>query len=315
MKKTKSFNYLTFICILSMLLCISVTAFSDAPASVTVVDDLGREVTVPCRPQRVAALIGSFADIWSLAGGLESLTAAANDTWTSFDLPLGEDVINLGAVRDLDLERLIASEPDLILASISTALDVELLPVFEELGYPALYFEVSTFEEYLHMLDLCTRITGERENFIRYGSDVQEKVDSAIAMQNGSEPSALYIRASSGSFTVKGSDGNVLGEMLKDLGCRNIADQNNSLLDDLSLEVILVEDPDYIFIVYQAADPTQAQTLLEESLLSNPAWAGLRAVQNGNVYVLENTLFNLKPNDHWGIAYEKLARILYSDAE
>ena len=315
MKKTKSFNYLTFICILSMLLCISVTAFSDAPASVTVVDDLGREVTVPCHPQRVAALIGSFADIWSLAGGLESLTAAANDTWTSFDLPLGEDVINLGAVRDLDLERLIASEPDLILASISTALDVELLPVFEELGYPALYFEVSTFEEYLHMLDLCTRITGERENFIRYGSDVQEKVDSAIAMQNGSEPSALYIRASSGSFTVKGSDGNVLGEMLKDLGCRNIADQNNSLLDDLSLEVILVEDPDYIFIVYQAADPTQAQTLLEESLLSNPAWAGLRAVQNGNVYVLENTLFNLKPNDHWGIAYEKLARILYSDAE
>ncbi|MBQ9662579.1 MAG: ABC transporter substrate-binding protein [Oscillospiraceae bacterium] len=315
MKKKTAFGFLAFICVCSKLLVIGAAASAEEPASVTVVDDLGREVIAPYRPQRVAALLGSFADIWTLADGPDSLVAAAEDTWTSFDLDLGEDVVNLGPVRSFDLEKLIASEPDLILASSVQALDLELLPTFEELGYPVVYFDVSGFAEYLHMLEVCTQITGAQDRYTRYGSDVVAQVDAAIALQDGSAPSVLYIRASSGSFSVKGSEGNVLGEMLAALGCRNIADGDNSLLENLSLEVILEEDPDYIFIVYQAADPTQAQALLEESLLSNPAWSGLRAVQEGRVFVLEHRLYNLKPNAQWGAAYEALARILYGDDE
>ena len=48
-------------------------------------------------PQRVAVLIGSYADIWCLAGGKDTLVAAADDAWTSFDLGLGEDVATWGA--------------------------------------------------------------------------------------------------------------------------------------------------------------------------------------------------------------------------
>ncbi len=281
--------------------------------TVTVTDDLDREVTVKKHPRRVAALIGSFADIWSLAGGTDSIVAAADDTWTSFDLELGDDVVNLGAVKDIQLEALVASEPELIIASTNTSIDVDLLPTFEELGYTVLYFEVDSFEEYLHMLDICTQITGEEENYTRYGTDVQAQVDAAIATQDGSEPSVLYIRASGSSVKVKGSEGNVLGEMLAALGCRNIADDDESLLEDLSLEVILAEDPDYIFMVYQGSDPTDAQNLMEETLLSNPAWATLRAVEEGRCYVMEHRLYNLKPNDQWGTAYEMLAQILYGE--
>ena len=36
--------------------------------TVTFTDDLAREVTVPQNPERVAALIGSFADVWCIAG-------------------------------------------------------------------------------------------------------------------------------------------------------------------------------------------------------------------------------------------------------
>ena len=53
-----------------------------AERTVVFTDDLGRTVEVPYQPQRVAALIGSFADIWCLAGGKDSLAAAADDTWT-----------------------------------------------------------------------------------------------------------------------------------------------------------------------------------------------------------------------------------------
>ena len=45
--------------------------------------------------------------------------------------------------------------------------------------------------------------------------------------------------------------------------------------------------------------------------MENPAWSGLTAVQEGRVYYLDQKLYNLKPNDRWGEAYEKLADILY----
>ena len=286
-----------------------------ASAAVTVTDDLGREVEVPSSPRRVAALIGSFADIWALADGTETLAATASDAWTSFDLDLSEDVVNLGAVKEISLEGLIAAEPDLILASTGTDIDVELMDTFEELGIPALYFHVDSFAEYLHMLDICTKISGKPDNYHRYGADVQAQVDESIALQDGTEPTVLYIRATGSSCKAKGSDGTVLGEMLRDLGCRNIADSDGSLLENLSIEAIIADDPDDIFIVYQGSDPTDAQALLEETLLSNPAWSTLRAVEEGRCYVLEHRLYNLKPNDQWGDAYEQLAHILYGGAE
>ena len=60
---------------------------SSAAQAYTFTDDLGRSVTVDT-PRRVAALIGSFADVWCLAGGKDTLVAAAHDAWTSFELGL-----------------------------------------------------------------------------------------------------------------------------------------------------------------------------------------------------------------------------------
>lgn len=99
--------------------------------------------------------------------------------------------------------------------------------------------------------------------------------------------------------------------MLADLGCVNIADSDESLLEDLSLEAIIAAEPDYIFVVLQGSDPTDAMETLEQTLLQNPAWSELQAVREGRFYTLEHELYNLKPNARWGEAYEKLADILY----
>ena len=284
-----------------------------ADGPVTIVDDLGRSVTVD-HPKRVAVLIGSFADVWCLAGGADSLVAAAHDAWTYFDyLPL-DNVTDLGASKEISLETLIATEPDFIVASCNTQLDLDFMPTFEEMGIPAAYFEVSTFESYLSMLDRCTQITGDTAAYQTNGADVQAQVDEAIARADGSQPSVMYIRVSSSGCKVKNSQDNVLGEMLAALDCVNIADRENSLLEDLSMEVILQEDPDYIFLVYQTADPTVAEAVADETLRSNPAWNSLRAVQEGRCYVMDQTLYNLKPNARWGQAYEQLADILYPAA-
>ena len=103
----------------------------------------------------------------------------------------------------------------------------------------------------------------------------------------------------------------MLGEMLTALGCVNVADQDGALLENLGLEGILAADPDYIFAVLQGTDKAKAQATLEATLLSNPAWSGLRAVKEGRFYTLDPALYNLKPNGRWGQAYEQLADILY----
>ena len=73
-------------------------------------DDLGREVTVE-NPQRVVCITASFADIWCLAGGADTIVATTSSTWKYFDLPLKEDVVDLGDSKNLNLEQLIACEP------------------------------------------------------------------------------------------------------------------------------------------------------------------------------------------------------------
>ena len=140
---------------------------------------------------------------------------------------------------------------------------------------------------------------------------MQSEIDAAVARQDGSAPTVLCIRATGSSCKVKGSEDNVLGEMLAALGCVNIADSDASLLEELSIEAIIAAEPDYIFAVLQGSDPTDAMATLEATLLSNPAWSGLKAVKEGRFHTLEHQLYNLKPNARWGEAYEKLADILY----
>ena len=282
-----------------------------AQEALSFTDDLGRAVTLPARPQRVAALIGSFADIWCLAGGADTLVAAADDTFRKFELPISPDVINLGATKAISLEKLLLAEPELILASSQTALDVELEPVLAQMGLTAAYFEVSTFEDYLRMLSRCTELTGCPENYARYGEQVRAQVEAARARADGSRPTVLYIRATGTSCRVKGSEGSVLGEMLAALDCANIADSEKSLLETLSMEAILAADPEFIFLVEQSADPDDARRMLEKTLFADPAWQTLTAVREGRCFVMDPALYNLKPNARWGEAYEALADILY----
>lgn len=282
-------------------------------SAITFTDDLGRTVSLS-HPKRVACLIGSFADLWCLAGGKDTLVAAAGDTWTGFDLGLSEEVTNLGSVKDPNVELLLQAKPDLIIASGNTSAQVAMQEMLENMGLTVAYFKVSSFSEYRNMLDICTWLTGRSDCYQQYGAALQEQVDAAKESCAGLAPSVLYVRASGSSCRVKGSRGSVLGEMLSDLGCINIADSQDSLLEQLSLEVILEADPDFIFVILQGADPADAQRTLEDTLLSHPAWQSLTAVQEGRFFILDDKLYNLKPNAQWGDAYEQLADLLCAHA-
>lgn len=292
------------------------TAPADSGAACTFTDDLGREVTLEAAPRRVAALTGSYADIWCTAGGRDTLVASASDAWTDFDLGLGEEVANIGGAMGVSVEELLAAAPDLVLASTNIPSNQEMLPALEAAGVDVAFFSVDTFEDYLRMLEICTGLTGSPEAYQTYGEAVAEEIEAAraraaAALEEQGPEKVLYIRAAASVVKPKGSSGTVLGEMLADLGCINIADQDQSLLEDLSMEAILAADPDKILIVLQGADPEPAKAQLEGEVLSNPAWQQLTAVREGRVYYMDKDLYHLKPNARWGEAYDRLVEILY----
>lgn len=273
----------------------------------TFTDDYGRKVTVTSY-SRVATLIGSFADIWVSAGG--SLVATANDTWTNFDLGLSDSVINLGSIQNPNTELLIASQPDLVIASCNTDADIALKDTLENAGITVVYFDVSNFTQYLNMLNHCTMITGRRDLYKTNGEDVKAQIEEVKGTMGSNHPKVLFIRTAASSVKAKGSAGSVCGEMLSDLGCINIADSDKSMLDDLSLEAIVAADPDYIFVTTQGNDTDAAMKSIDKLLTGNAAWSSLRAVKEGRYYVLDKKLYNIKPNARWGLAYKQLADIL-----
>ena len=75
--------------IFSLLLSGCAAKESHAPEgeTVTFTDALGRSVSVRKGVTRAAALIGSFADVWQLAGG--TLCASADDAWDELGLDMG----------------------------------------------------------------------------------------------------------------------------------------------------------------------------------------------------------------------------------
>jgi len=272
-------------------------------------DDLGRRVVVQ-EPERVACLLGSFAQVWQLAGG--EVAATADDAWDDLHLELSDGCVNLGNTKELSLELLLSADPDFILASANTRQNLEWQETLEAAGIPTAYFEVSDFDDYLSLLKLCTDITGHSDRYEQYGLAVQEQINAVRneAEKRGTSPTVLCMRASATAVTVKNSQDNVLGEMLHSLGCVNIADSDSSLLENLSLEKILEEDPDHIFIVQRGDDAAGMRSYVETMMRENPAWQELTAVKEGRLHFMDKNLYNLKPNHRWGEAYEKLEEIL-----
>ena len=280
--------------------------------TITFTDALGRKVSIVEKPQRVAALIGSFSDIWVLSGG--ELCASADDAWSDFGLEL-HGAVNIGGAHSPNLELLISSAPSFVIASASTASNVDMKDSLEDMGITVAYFDVDNFEDYLHMLDICTDITGRKDLYEKNGLTVKSQIDSIKCQYRTSviddkSRRVLLLRAASSFVKAKGSSGTVIGEMLSDIGCVNIADDDSSLLEDLSIEEIIRQEPYHIFIVTMGNDTDAAKKCLEDMINENPAWSTLVAVKNGRLHFMDKKLFNLKPNARWaesyGILYEKL---------
>ena len=283
------------------------------PAACTFTDDLGYEVTVE-NPQRVVACMGSFANIWELAGG--TLVGATSDAFEDYGLS-GADIAEVGYFADPTLELIIALEPDFVIMSgLSTGKDasasqVGLRDALISSNITVAYFNVTVFEDYLRMLRVCCDITGRDDLYAQNGTAVSQQITDIRqkAAAYDSAPTVLLMTTYSGGTRVQNSS-TMTGAMLAELGVRNLADEYPSLLKDFSLESIIELNPAFILVVPMGNDDAAALKNLEEATAANPAWAALDAVQNGRYITLDKKLFLYKPNANWGQSYQTLFDIL-----
>ncbi len=306
MKKT---GFIFLIILLVLAGCSRKSVQTEETGILTFTDVLGKSVEVE-KTERVIAASGSFAQIWLLSGG--TLTGTTSDAFNNYS-NIPEDTVDVGGVLEPSLETIIALEPDLVILSADMSAHLKLGEQLETLGIKTAFFSVENFSAYLHMLQICTTLTGREDLYQENGLDVETRINSILSQIDGEkQPKILLLRTGAGKVTARNSD-SMAGQMLKDMGCINIADSEDSLLDQLSMEVILQEDPDYIFVVNHGSSEEEAQAVLEETLLSNPAWESLTAVKNGHYFTLPKELFHLKPNEKWDEAYAYLWEILFEE--
>lgn len=274
----------------------------------TFTDSLGNTVTVN-NPKRVVSLYGSFAETWLLAGG--KLVGTTKDAVEERDFGL-KDVDIIGTVQEPNLEEIMLLNPDFIIMSADITKQVQFKGVFDSAGIPYAYFRVDTGDDYLKMMRTLCDITGRDDLYKSNGVNVISQVDDVIYSCEGKEQhSILLIRAFSNGVKAK-LDDNVAGVILRDLNTYNIAEKHPSLLDELSLEEVVAEDPYFIFVV-PIGDTDEAYETLKKTAMNNPAWSELSAVKNDRFIILPKELFHYKPNSRWGESYEYMAEILYGD--
>ena len=268
-------------------------------------DGLGYTVTVDSM-KRVGVCSGSLAHLWQLAGG--SITAATDDVFNYKPVSLSAQTINIGDLKRVNVEQILDSNLDFIILSATIPGHEKIRDTLEKAGITTAYFEIESFEEYLNVLHIMTSLTGRDDLYQMNGLKVQEEVKMQIERKNSSHPKILLLQALSTKIKVQDSS-TMTGNMLKDLGCVNVADNDKTLLSSLSLEAILKENPEYVFITIMGEEE-QAKQLIQKTIYEDPAWSNLNAITEKHCYILSKDLFHYKPNQRWGESYRTLADLL-----
>ena len=278
----------------------------------TFTDSEGEIVELSHKPQKTAVLFSSLAECWIEAGGEVYVTVGES---VERGLVKEEtELVDKGAGKTVDTEKLISLEPDFVICSADIASHRDVASALKKAKIPVAMLRMDTFEDYLTILRTLTKITGKTENYEQFGENAKSEIEQIISGgKRENNPKILFVRSGSSysSAKAKKADDNFAAKILEDLGCVNIADKAETLLDNLSAEVILKENPQYIFVSVMG-DYDNSKTYMQE-LLAKKEYASLDAVKNGRVHFLPKELFQYKPCGRWAESYRYISSILNNE--
>lgn len=301
---------LTALCTLLLLMASSCVG-SNVNNAITpnITDDMGNTAYVT-KASRIVSCYGSFAECWLLSGG--ELVGVTQDAIEERELTFDSDVSVLGTVKEINIEALIATKPDYIILSADLTAHLALKDSLDSVGLSYGYFSVDTFDDYKCLMQRFCQITGRDDLFKENVTDVERRINDILnRIPDECDDTVLLMRAFSSGIKAK-TDDNIAGQILNEFGLENIADKNPSLLEDISTEYVIKEDPDYIFLSTMGSEQA-ALNYINDNVENNPAWAELSAIENDRYILLPKDLFHYKPNNRWDKSYEYLAKIIFPE--
>jgi iron complex transport system substrate-binding protein len=275
----------------------------------TVTDDAGRRVAVEAEPQRIVSLAPSNTEIVCAIGACDRLVGVTDFDDHPPEVGEIEDVVIAAVV---DVERVVAAEPDLVLAAGNELTPSTVIQQLDELGLTVLVLYPETLEGIYDDIGLLGRVLGRGSAASEVVGDMQRRVDAVVAAVAGAErPVTLYEVFHAEGLTYTAGDGSFLASLLELAGAEPVTGDPQGLLPP---EELVAADPELILLGTASYDPalSDPQTALR-TVAERAAWSDLRAVRDGNVVPYRDDVVTTRPGPRIVEGLEALARAIHPD--
>lgn len=255
------------------------------PESVKLTHSMG-DIEVPYNPQKIAVLDLAALDILDSLGLGDRVVGIPKKSSVSYLTTYIEnkEIVNLGSVKEVDMEALNALEPDMIFIGGRLSSEYENINAIA----PTYLLQVDREKGYMNSVN-------ENVNAIASVFGVEEKAEELLAgfssrmnaLHEAAEgKTAIIGLVTSGSLSTLGNDSrcSLIGN---EVGFDNVAAEVDSTHgDSASFELILEKNPDYVFVLdrdtaINAEDAKTAKDVMENEIIMKTD-----AYQNNNIVYL-----------------------------
>ena len=241
-------------------------------------DDTGQRVVLPHAPLRIVSLAPGATEMLFAAGAAERLVATVN---FSNEPAAAKRVPRIGDVTAVDMERLIALHPDLVVAWPGGGNPAQLERI-AQLGIPIYRQQVNRLADLPASLRRLGAL-GANPAVAEQAADALQKELARIAREyahgNGKHPTVLLEVWNRPIYTVGGT--HLMSDALTLCGTRNLFGDLRELGPVIDTEAVIARNPD---IIVAAAPPGEGASWLAEWR----RFGSLAAVRNGRLIVFED---------------------------
>ena len=245
------------------VLCSS--TFGNEPAqAIDVIDDRGVNIHLNTSPMRIVSLLPSLTETVCVLGACDRLVGV--DRFSDWPAQV-EDLPRLGGFEDVQVERLYALRPDIVLAAQSA----RVIDRLESLGVTVLAVEPRSLADVHRVVGLLGKVLDLRSEASDLLSTIEaERLKAAALIPDRWLDSRVYFEVSSTPHAA--GEASFIGELLKGLGLANIVPAALGPFPKLNPEFIVRENPDIIL---------GSQSSIG-SMGKRPGWNTLSALEQGH---------------------------------
>jgi iron complex transport system substrate-binding protein len=252
-----------------------ITAAADG---ITVIDDRGRTVHLSEPAQRVVSLAPHLTELLFEVGAGERIVATVDH---ADHPPEAQEIPRIGTATQLDLERLLAASPDLVIAW-SSGSPRAALERLEAVGLTVYYSEPGDFEGIASDLLRLGHLTGQGERGARAARSFTDTVtELRERYENRPEVTVFYQVWDQPLMTV--NDQHLIGRAIELCGGRNLFGQLDTLVPRPGREVVIAADPEAIVSGGPGEDRPDWLTEWRN-------WPRLTAVRRDNLFFIPPSL-------------------------